>query len=481
MSKKHKNYNRELTVDDRFDLMFGSNETEDETSEKDWFHNKRDFAEQIAKSFGVSDPDDVEEPTSILKPSNIDDLNEETESNDTAEDVINMLGIKSNNDKKMAKSEEKTESRSTDTRKAKIVTRETSRVEQVAEDRAETPRIELWFNEKTHVLHFSDGIRCLDMPLDIMDSDEKVTTNGIPSEEDFEHLYEKLVASSVPVAVLSEVAFRMQYLYTYTFYKAMPFRFMYIDRGNHKIVYAYVLDPNYQYNLMTTYTSLKETNHLSSAYRLLSLFTDVDVIFSRRMFGKHDEDCVSSLRNELAIYGRCEEMLGNALKSDPVASSEPSENDMKHVDELNNFIFIHEDASNLLSHQVMGDSVLLNITVPETVLYNNDENSDDGDDEETETPSWREADDDEDESDSSDEDAEEEDIPTLAPKDEEERRSIMEAFGQPSDEEPDDDDEDDEEDSDDSDEEEEEEDIAKFLKDDDDKDDGDDFMIDVKR
>ena len=105
MSKKNKNYNRELTVDDRFDLMFGSNETEDETSEKDWFHNKRDFAEQIAKSFGVSDPDDVEEPTSILKPSNIDDLNEETESNDTAEDVINMLGIKSNNDKKIAKSE----------------------------------------------------------------------------------------------------------------------------------------------------------------------------------------------------------------------------------------------------------------------------------------------------------------------------------------------------------------------------------------
>ena len=87
-------------------------------------------------------------------------------------------------------------------------------------------------------------------------------------------------------------------------------------------------------------------------------------------------------------------------------------------------------------------------------------------------------DEDEDESDGSDDDAEEEDIPTLAPKDEEERRSIMEAFGQPADEESD---EDDEDDSDDSDDEEEEEDIAKFLKDDDDNDDGDDFMIDVKR
>lgn len=476
MSKKNKNYNKELTVDDRFDLMFGNNETEDETSEKDWFHNKRDFAEQIAKSFGVSNSDDVEEPTSILKPSSIDDLNEDTESNDTAEDVITMLGIKSNNGKKAEKSEEKSETKLTDTRKAKIVTRETSRVEQVSTaDRAETPRIELWFDEKTHVLHFSDGVRCLDMPLDIMNNDEKVTTNGIPSEEDFERLYEKLVVSSVPVAVLSEVAFRMQYLYTYTFYKAMPFRFMYIDRGNHKIVYAYVLDPNYQYNLMTTYTSLKETNRLSSAYRLLSLFTDVDVIFSRRMFAEHG-DWVSDLRNELAIYGRCEEMLVSALKSDPVASSEPSEIDMKHIDELDGSVFIHEDAGDLYRDQIMGDSVLLNITVPETILYNN-ENGDDGDDEETETPSWRESDDDEDEFDSSNEDAEEEDIPILAPKDEEERRSIMEAFGQPSD----DDDEDDEEDSDDSDEEEDEEDIAKFLKDDDDKDDGDDFIIDVKR
>lgn len=470
MSKKNKS--RELTVEDRFELMFGNNDTEEDTSEKDWFYNKRDFAEQIAKSFGVSEPDDIEEPTSILKPSSIDDMDEKAESNDTAEDVISMLGIKSSKDVEPKKAEKE----HADINKEEPTAHETAHVEYVAtSDRTETPTIELWLNEKSHVLHFSDGIRRIDMPLDIMDADDGVTTKGVPSEEDFERLYERLVISSVPTAVLSEVAFRMQYMFTYTFYKGMPFRFMYVERNDSKFVFAYVLERNYQYNLMKTYTSLKEINRLSSAYRILSLFTDTGLLFGRNMLISisvfvDDDDCVNRFRNELSIYDRCEEMLVDALKSDPVASGEPSENDMRHIDELDGSIFIHAEWNDLLSDQFDRHSIMSDIGVPETVLYDKNDGEDDDDN------SWNVLDEPEDEKEPDESNEEEEDVPTLAPKDEEERRSIMEAFGQSSDDESDEDDED----LDDSDEEE-EEDIAKFLKDDDDKDDGDDIMIDVKR
>lgn len=469
MSKKNKNYNRELTVDDRFDLMFGSDEAEDETGEKDWFHNKRDFAEQIARTFGVSDPDDIEEPTSILKPSNIDELEEETESNDSAEDVISMLGIKSDRDKPETVNKE----RSSAEKPATINTRE------MAVDKPEIPAIELWLNEKSHVLHFSDGVRRIDMPIDIMDDDRYVVEHGeIPSMEEFEKLYRKLIFSSVPLKVMSEMSFRTQYLYGYTFYKAMPFRFLHVtgDINESDVVIAYALEPNYQYNLMKMYTSLKEIDHVCAAYSILMVLADAGTDYIRIIestkFHKPNENLARVTQDEInLLYGRSDDMLTDALKNDPVASGEPTEDDMKAVGNLKDSVFIYTTWEDIRFHLNNDDCILAGLEIPGGAPYEENWTDDDEDDED-------EYEDEESSSEPTESSMEsEEDIPTLAPKDEEERRSIMEAFGQSSDDS--EDDEDDEEDSDDSDDE--DDDIAKFLKDDDDKDDGDDIMIDVKR
>ena len=463
MSKKNNRESRELTVEDRFDLMFGNNETEDETSE-DWFHNKRDFAEQIAKSFGVSDPDDVEEPTSILKPSNIDDFEEETESNDTAEDVINMLGIKSGNEKDASKSKEKSDVKLTDSRNEKIVIRETSGIERAETvDKPEPPAVELWLNERTHVLHYSDRVRRFDMPLEVMRGDYIDGEGDVPSLEDFRNLYEKLVLSSLPVAAISELEFNMQYLYGYTFYKDMPFRFLHVGSTNDGVVFAYILEPDYRSNVLKTYTSLKEIGRVCSACRLLSFLVDPDINFTRIIFREAslnatlDNDSINHLQKELSIYGRNESMLIDALKDDPFASNEPSEDEMKDMANLKGSIFIYKNWRDMFNEFTKEKSNIPEIFSPEVAHRCDDDDKTSADSDESE----------------------EEDLPTLAPKDEEERRSIMEAFGQSSDDDSDDID-DDEEDSDDSDEEE-EEDISKFLKDDDDKDDGDDIIIDVKR
>ena len=156
------------------------------------------------------------------------------------------------------------------------------------------------------------------------------------------------------------------------------------------------------------------------------------------------------------MYGRSEHLLMKAISEDPVASKSSSEADIHKLNELNGTILLYRQIS------VNGADLVFRMST--SIMSAFMPSIEDEDEAETDV-----------EEDTCDNDSNDEEIPVLAPKDEEERRSIMKVFGQ--DEGPDES-EDDDDDSDEYPEIDETDDLSESLP----KDDGDadEFVMDVK-
>lgn len=451
---KHKNFKRELTDEDRYNLLFGTSDEAEPSGDSDpaviWGEYKNKFAKKIANSSGDYDDEDIEEPTSILKPESIDDVDDtaDDEFNDSAEDVINKLGIKRNDDVP------KIESKNAD-----VPTPSSS--ESDAHRSAPLPLIRLWFDESMHVIRYTDGVKATAIAVDMMNPDRN--SGKLIDEDEFMKLYEDVVLASIPTAIMNETKFRMGLLYDITFYPKMPFRFI-IDQ-THGVVYAYALERGYLNTIKCMYESLKEIGRLNAGCAFMRMLTDPAFNFlnyskyRNTIWGAEATEShqITRIADEISMmYGRSEHLLMKAISEDPVASKSSSEADIHKLNELNGTILLYRQIS------VNGADLVFRMST--SIMSAFMPSIEDEDEAETDV-----------EEDTCDNDSNDEEIPVLAPKDEEERRSIMKVFGQ--DEGPDES-EDDDDDSDEYPEIDETDDLSESLP----KDDGDadEFVMDVK-
>lgn len=451
---KHKNFKRELTDEDRYNLLFGTSDEAEPSDDSDpaviWGEYKNKFAKKIANNSGNYDDEDIEEPTSILKPESIDDVDDmaDDEFNDSAEDVINQLGIKRNDDAPKA------ESKNVDGPTPSPSESDTHRS-------APLPLIRLWFDESMHVIRYTDGVKATAIAVDMMNPDRN--SGKLIDEDEFMKLYEDVVLASIPTAIMNETKFRMGLLYDITFYPKMPFRFI-IDQ-THGVVYAYALERGYLNTIKCMYESLKEIGRLNAGCAFMRMLTDPafnflnyseyrNTIWGAEAIESHQ---ITRIADEInMMYGRSEQLLMKAISEDPVASKPSSEADIHKLKEL--------DGTILLYRKISLNGIDLAGRMSKSIMSAFMSSIEDEDEAETDV-----------EEDTCDNDNNDEEIPVLAPKDEEERRSIMKVFGQ--DEGPDES-EDDDDDSDEYPEIDETDDLSESLP----KDDGDadEFVMDVK-
>lgn len=453
---KHKNFKRELTDEDRYNLLFGTSDETEPSGDSDpaviWGEYKNKFANKIANSSGDYDDETIEEPTSILKPESIDDAEDmsDDEFNDSAEDVISKLGIK-RTDEAAPKAESKNAHEPNP-----------SPSENDAHRNAPLPLIRLWFDESMHVIRYTDGVKATAVAVDMMNPDRG--SGELIDEAGFMKLYEDVVLASIPTAIMNETRFRMGLLYDITFYPKMPFRFL-IDQ-THGVVYAYALERGYLNTIKRMYESLKEIGRLNAGCAFMRMLTDP--AFNFLNYSKYrntiwgadaiESNQIACISDEISMmYGRSEQLLMKAISEDPVASKSSSEADIHKLNELEGTI--------LLYRKISVNGMDLTGRMSKSIMSAFMPSIEDEDESEIDV-----------EEDTCDNDNNDEEIPVLAPKDEEERRSIMKVFGQ--DGESDESEDDDDDDSDEYPEIDETDDLSESLP----KDDGDadEFVMDVK-